>query len=51
MVTRYLRLPQVEHIMEEMVERAHCGATDSVISLTKWHRGQGGRLHFVVTTV
>jgi 3-oxoacyl-[acyl-carrier-protein] synthase III len=48
MVTRCLLLPRVEHIMDEMAERAHCGATDSVISLTKWHRGQSGRLHFVV---
>ena len=48
MVTGYFLLPQIEHVMDEMPERAHCGATDSVISLTKWHRGQSGRLHFVV---
>ena len=48
MVTRYLVLPRVEHVMDEIAERAHCGATDSVISLKKWHRGQNGRLHFVV---
>ena len=48
MVTRYLRIPDVEHIMDEMSERAHCGATDSVISLGKLHRGQHGRLHVVV---
>ena len=48
MVTQYLRIPRVEHVMDEMAERAHCGATDSVISLAKWHRGQSGRLHFVV---
>jgi hypothetical protein len=48
MVTGYFLLPQIEHVMDEMAERAHCGATDSVISLTKWHRGQSGRLHFVV---
>jgi hypothetical protein len=48
MVTRYLRIPGVAHIMDEMSERAHCGATDSVISLAKWHRGQSGRLHVVV---
>jgi hypothetical protein len=48
MVTRYLRIPRVEHIMDEMAERAHCGATDSVISLAKRHRGQRGRLHIVV---
>ncbi|PYK74009.1 MAG: hypothetical protein DME42_05445 [Verrucomicrobia bacterium] len=48
MVTRYLRLPKVEHVMDEISERAHCGATDSVISLSKWHRGEHGRLHVVV---
>jgi len=48
MVTRYLRVPGVAHIMDEISERAHCGATDSVISLAKWHRGQSGRLHVVV---
>ena len=48
MVTRYLEAAKVEHIMDEMSERAHCGATDSVISLAKWHRGQSGRLHVVV---
>jgi 3-oxoacyl-[acyl-carrier-protein] synthase III len=48
MVTRYLQAAKAEHIMDEMSERAHCGATDSVISLAKWHRGQGGRLHVVV---
>jgi len=48
MVTRYLRVPRVAHIMDEISERAHCGATDSVISLAKWHRGQNGRLHVVV---
>jgi len=48
MVTRYLRIPHVEHIMDEMAERAHCGATDGVISLGKLHRGQRGRLHVVV---
>jgi hypothetical protein len=48
MTTRYLRIPRVEHIMDEMAERAHCGATDGVISLTKLHRGQKGRLHVVV---
>jgi hypothetical protein len=48
MVTRYLRIPRVAHIMDEISERAHCGATDSVISLAKWHRGQSGRLHVVV---
>jgi len=48
MVTRYLQAAKAEHIMDEMSERAHCGATDSVISLAKWHRGQSGRLHVVV---
>jgi hypothetical protein len=48
MVTRYLRIPHAEHVMDEMAERAHCGATDSVISLTKLHRGQRGRIHIVV---
>jgi hypothetical protein len=48
MVTRYLRLPRLEPVLEEMAERAHCGATDSVISLAKMHRNQAGRLHVVV---
>ena len=48
MVTQYLRIPRVEHVVDEMAERAHCGATDSVISLAKLHRGQAGRLHVVV---
>ena len=48
MVTRYLRVPRVAHIMDEISERAHCGATDSVISLAKWYRGHRGRLHVVV---
>ncbi|MGI8959986.1 MAG: hypothetical protein ACR2IV_09550 [Bryobacteraceae bacterium] len=48
MVTRYLKIDRVEHVMDELSERAHCGATDSVISLAKWHRGERGRLHVVV---
>lgn len=48
MVTRYLRIPGVEHITDGMAERAHCGATDSVISLAKYHRGTEGRIHIVV---
>lgn len=48
MVTRYLRFGQIEHVLDGMSERAHCGATDSVISLTKRHCGQDGRLHAVV---
>jgi hypothetical protein len=48
MVTRYLRLPRVEHVVDGMAERAHCMASDSVISLAKLHQGRGGRLHVVV---
>ncbi len=48
MVTGYLHIPRVEHVMDEMSERAHSGATDAVISLAKLHRGQRGRLHIVV---
>lgn len=48
MVTRYLKLDRVEHVMDDMSERAHCGATDSVISLAQRHGGQEGRLHVVV---
>ncbi|HEX8281509.1 MAG TPA: hypothetical protein VF551_09030, partial [Chthoniobacterales bacterium] len=47
MVTRYLRLPNAEAIIDDMAERAHCGATDSVITLSKMRRGQEGRLHIV----
>ncbi len=35
--------------MDEMSERAHCGATDSVISLAKLHRGQAGRFMLSLT--
>jgi hypothetical protein len=48
MVTRYLRLPRLEPVLDEIAERAHCGATDSVISLAKVHRGESGRVHIVV---
>ena len=48
MVTGYLGIPRVEHVMDELSERAHSGATDAVISLAKLHRGQRGRLHIVV---
>lgn len=48
MVTRYLKIDRVEHVLDELSERAHCGATDSVISLAKWHRGERSRLHVVV---
>lgn len=48
MVTRGLRLPLIQHVLEDMPERAHCGGSDSVISLLHQHRGHDGRLHFVV---
>jgi hypothetical protein len=48
MVTRQLRLPRVEPVLDEMSERAHCGATDSVISLAKLHQNKAGRLHVVI---
>jgi hypothetical protein len=48
MVTRYLRNPRIEHVLDGIFERAHCGATDSVISLTKLHRGERGRIHIIV---
>jgi hypothetical protein len=48
MVTRYLRIPRAEHIIDQMAERAHCGAVDSIISLGKFHRGQRGRIHIVI---
>ena len=48
MVTGYLRIPDVEHVLDGMGDRAHCMATDSVITLAKLHRGQEGRLHIVV---
>jgi hypothetical protein len=48
MVARYLRLGRGETIIDEMAERAHCGATDSVITLAKQHRGSAGRIHLVV---
>jgi hypothetical protein len=48
MVTRYLRLPRVEHVMEGFSERAHAGGSDSVITLKNRHRGQEGRFHMVV---
>jgi hypothetical protein len=40
MVTRYLRIARVEHVIDGMPDRAHCMATDSVISLAKLHRGE-----------
>ncbi len=48
MVTRYLRLPHLESVMDGIAERAHCGATDSVITLSKFHAGKHGRIHIVV---
>ena len=48
MVTQQLRLPRIEPVLDEMAERAHCGATDSVISLAKLHRNKAGRLHIVI---
>jgi hypothetical protein len=48
LVTRYLRLPRLTAVMDQMAERAHCGATDSIISLAKMHRNQAGRIHLVV---
>jgi hypothetical protein len=48
MVTCYLQLPHIQHIMDGMPDRAHCRATDSVISLKKLHSNASGRLHIVV---
>ncbi len=48
MVTRYLRLPRMEAVLDGMSERAHCAGSDSVISLAKVHRGEKGRLHVAV---
>jgi hypothetical protein len=48
MVTRYLQNPQIEHVLDGMFDRAHCMATDSVISLAKLHRSDCGRIHVVV---
>jgi hypothetical protein len=48
MVTRYLQIPGAEHVIDGVYDRAHCMASDSVISLAKLHRGEEGRLHIVV---
>jgi len=48
MVTRYLRNLRVEHVLDGMAERAHCQASDPVISLAKFHRRQEGRIHIAV---
>jgi hypothetical protein len=47
-VTRQLRLRRIEPVQDEIGERAHCGATDSVISLAKLHQNKAGRLHVVI---
>ena len=49
MVTRGLRLRPEQAVMIDMPERAHCGASDSAISLAKLHGGNEGRTHVVVT--
>ena len=36
MVTRYLRIPNIEHVLYGMAERAHCMASALVISLTNF---------------
>ncbi len=48
MVTRYLRIPDVEHVLDGMCDRAHCMATDSLIFLAKYHRGAEGRIYIAV---
>ena len=48
MVTRQLRNPRVEHVLHGMAERAHCGSSDSVISLASYHRNREGRIHIAV---
>jgi hypothetical protein len=34
--------------LDDLAKRAHCLSSDPIITLAKWHRGQTGRLHFVV---
>lgn len=48
MVTRYLQNGRLESVVDGMSARAHCGASDSVITLAKVHRAEEGRLHIVV---
>ncbi|CAN5559240.1 hypothetical protein BH18VER1_BH18VER1_02420 [soil metagenome] len=48
-VTRSLRLSPSQQAIIDMPDRAHCGASDAVISLAKLHRGEEGRVHVVVT--
>jgi len=49
LVTRGLRLRPEQAVMIDMPERAHCGGSDSLISLSKLHGGNEGRIHVVVT--
>ena len=49
MVTRYLTMPRREHIMENIRERAHCMATDSVVTLKNHHQRREGRIHVIVS--
>ncbi len=48
LVTRQLRIPDVTHLMEGLAERAHCGGSDSVISLSNHCGGREGQIHLVV---
>ena len=48
MVTRYLKGSRIEHVLDGLSERAHCMASDSVISLKDHHRGQEGRIHIAI---
>lgn len=49
MVTRSLRLSPSQQVLIDLPERAHCGASDAVISLSTAHRGEEGRFHVVIT--
>jgi len=49
MVTRSLRLSPSQQVLIDLPERAHCGASDAVISLSRAHRGEEGRFHVVIT--
>ncbi len=49
MVSRSLRHHDKQHVMLDMPERAHCGGSDTIISLSKLYQGLEGRLHVVVT--
>ena len=48
MVTRYLGNSRIEQVIDGISERAHCGSSDSVISLSKYHQGREGRIHIAV---